>query len=555
MSSDTLVSLFYSQAEQLAGSPVALVKRDGRYGEVSWDSLSQSVTEIAAGLIARGVQTGDRVGLLSENRLEWIEADLGIMVAGAITVALYAPLTAAQVREQFADCAPVAAIVSTAEQRDKLLSVQELLPSIRHVIVCDSNAAFQDVISLAEFKSEGRSALEKDPKLVERRSASIGPEDLAAISYTSGTTGESKGVMLTHANLTSNVLSCQEHWPVEAGTIDLIFLPMNHIYARTCNVYFGLATGRILALAESVDTIVQNLQEVRPHYFSAVPRIHQKLMAATRPAFEAGDRDALKKLLGGRVEYVSSGGAALPPEIARYYWDAGVPVYQGYGLTETSPVITFSRPEANRIGAAGKALPGVEVRIADDGEILSRGPHIMKGYWGKPEATAEVIDSDGWFHTGDIGHLDEDGFLFITDRKKDILVTAYGKNVAPQQIECLLSTDPFIEQAMVYGDGKPCLTALVVPARGPLEMWARANGLANSAWEDLLEQEGVTGLYRERIDCALRDLAPHEQVRKFILLPEPFTAARGEMTVTAKLRRRSIADRYRDRLESLYEGS
>lgn len=552
MNAETLISIFYAQAEQRADKPSLLAKQEGIYREVLWSQLAESVRAIAGGLLASGVQPGDRVGILSENRREWIEADFAIMSVGAITVALHAPLTPAQVKEQFADSTPVAVFVSTADQRDKLLSIRADLPSVRLVVAFDANAEASGVESLWAFMRRGREHLAAHPKALEARIAAVTPDDIAAITYTSGTTGESKGVMLTHSNLVSNIRALERAFPMCKDTTALVFLPLSHIYARTCDLYMGIAVGGILALAESIDTILQNFCEARPHHFSAVPRIHQKLAALARPAFEAGNRQALRELLGGRVEWCTSGGAALPVDIARFYFEAGVPIYQGYGLTETSPVISFSYEQKWRIGSAGVPIEGAEVKIAADGEILTRGPHVMKGYWNKPEATAEVLDAEGWFHTGDIGYLDEDGFLYITDRKKDILVTTYGKNVAPQQIEGLLTFDPFIAQAFVYGDGKPYLTALIVPAHEKLTAWAKEQGFGEMPLAELVSQAAVRSLYEERIREALRDLASYEQVRKFAFRLEPFSYATGEMTLTAKLRRKQIVESAQEVLEGLY---
>jgi long-chain acyl-CoA synthetase len=556
MESETLVSVFDCQAEKLADTPALRVKRDGVYRDVLWRELAERVRASAAGLLAAGVQPGDRVGLLSENRQEWIEADLAILSVGAITVGPHAPLTAEQVREQFRDSAPVLVFVSNAGQRDKLRSVRAELPTVRRVFVFEESAADGDFEPLRALIAEGGAKLAKEPHCLPPRIAAVKPDDLAALIYTSGTTGESKGVMLTHHNFVSNLRACEKTFllaPDDGETVVLVYLPLSHVYARLVDYYLNLAAGRVIALAESVDTLLQNLQETRPHYISGVPRVHEKLAALARPLFEAGNRDALRQILGGRMIYCGAGGAALSPDVARFYFAAGVPIYQGYGLTETSPVVSFSNEEYNRIGAVGVALAGVEIQIAPDGEILSRGPHIMKGYWNKPEASARVMDADGWFHTGDIGRLDEEGFLFITDRKKDILVTAYGKNVAPQQIEGLLCFDPFIEQACVYGDSKKYLTALIVPALPALKLWAGKNGLDEKPIAELIVQPEVHALYEERVAKALCSVSRDEQVRRFLLLPEPFSFDRGEMTVTAKLRRRQVVEHYREALEALYE--
>jgi long-chain acyl-CoA synthetase len=537
------------------------VKRDGVYGDVSWGALSERVKLVAAALVGMGVKPGDRVGILSPNRQEFIEADFAILSVGAITVALHAPLSGAQVRTQFADAAPVVVFVANAEQREKLLGYREFVLGLRHIVAFDADRCDSDTRAYSSiFTEEARTGLHPQVGTrfageVEERIAAVMPEDVAAILYTSGTTGESKGVMLTHNNFVSNIRACERHFPaeVEGESVTLAYLPFSHVYGRTCDLYYGLAAGRIVALAESIDTLAQNLQEVRPHYLSGVPRVYEKRVEAARALSETGHKDALRQILGGRIRYCGSGGAALSPDVARFFFDSGVPIYQGYGLTETSPVISFSNQEHNKIGAVGVLLDGVEVKIAEDGEILSRGPHIMKGYWNKPEATAEVIDPEGWFHSGDVGYLDDEGFLRITDRKKDILVTANGKNVAPQQIEGLLCFDPYIEQACVYGDSRRFLTALLVPAESTLQAWAREHIPGDRSLPELIALPEVHDLYEERVEQALKDLAPCEQVRRFLLLPDLFSFYKGEMTVTAKLRRKPILERYREQLEALYE--
>jgi long-chain acyl-CoA synthetase len=552
MVAGTLVSRFYAEAARIPNAPALMVKREGLYQEVSWAELSERVRSLASVLISLGVEPGDRVGILSENRREWIEADFAIMSAGAITVALHAPLTARQVGDQFRDAGVKVVFVSTTEQRDKLLEVRHEVPSITRIVGfdcldCDS------IVPYAALMQAGSSP-ENDAEL-ERRTRGVRPEDVAAIIYTSGTTGDSKGAMLTHANFVSNVDATITRQPPEdlgEQAVTLCYLPLSHVYARTCDLYIGFITQRALALAESIDTLGVNLQEVRPHYLIGVPRVYEKLVAAARARKEAGDPNALRNVLGGRILWCSGGGAALSAEIARFFFEAGVPVYQGYGLTETSPVITMSCEGQSKLGAAGKVIDGVEMRIAPDGEILSRGPHIMKGYWNKPEATAEVIDADGWFHTGDVGRIDDEGFLFITDRKKDIFVSSYGKNIAPQQIEGLLGFDPYIEHACVYGDGKKYLTALIVPAAAPLQSWAASAGLSWGSLEALVGLPEVRTLYEGQIANALANLAPHEQVKDFVLLSEPFSAAEGTLTCTAKLRRKQVIDLHRDKLEALY---
>lgn len=556
MKEETLVSMFYSQAAAHAGRTAVRVKRDGKYVDVPWSEMADRARALAAGLIAQGVQPGDRIGILSENRLEWFLADFAILSVGAITVALHAPLTARQVLDQFADCGPVAVFLSGDVQRDKLRSVRAGLPCVQTVYIFEEKSADSaDIEPLNRLEARGRELLAIDPDCVERRLRTITADTLAAILYTSGTTGEPKGAMLSHRNFVFNMRAGEPRWPTDPAEelIGLLFLPVSHIFARTCEYYFPLATGRIIAIAESIDALPMNLQEVQPHYFSGVPRVFDKIAALTRPHFEAGMKDALILALGGRIRFCGSGGGALSPDVARYCEEAGVPVFQGYGLTETSPVIACSYPGHNKIGSSGTVLDGVEVRIAADGEILTRGPHVMQGYWNKPQATADAIDSEGWFHTGDIGALDNDGYLFITDRKKDLFKTAYGKMVAPQQLEGMLCFDPYIDQAFVYGDGRKFLTALIVPASQAVEEFARKAGLTSTPFPELVRHPDLHTLYADRISMALCSLGSHEQIRRFILLPEPFSLARGEMTVTAKLRRKEIVGRFQEQLEALYQ--
>jgi long-chain acyl-CoA synthetase len=552
MTSDTLASIFHRNTSDRASLPALRVKRDGAYEDVLWSQLGERTLAASAGFIAKGLQAGDRVAIMSENRLEWIEADFASLCAGGITVTLHAPLTPAQVLDQLKDAEPRIVCVSNQEQLEKLDSVLAQLPSIETIVAFEPSAARLGVLSWDELIAEGRAAVEAGTATPVSRIQSVQPSDIACISYTSGTTGESKGAMLTHSNLANNVRGLLDHFPPQPEDVMICYLPLSHIYARTCDLYMSIIGGTIIGLAECVDTLAANLQEIRPHHLAGVPRVHQKIEAATRPYFEAGHKDALKQFLGGRVRYVSSGGAAISPEVAKYYWDAGVPLFQGYGLTETSPVISFSHPGAWKLGSSGKALPGVEIKIADDGEILSRGPHIMKGYWRKPEATAACIDSDGWFHTGDLGFLDDEGFLTITERKKEIIVTSYGKNVAPQQLEGLLCFDPLIEQALVYGDDRPFLSAVIVPAMANLKAWVAQQGLSDKSDGELLACPEVCKLYEEHICEALKPLSNYEQVRKFILRAEPFSLEAGEVTLTAKLRRKPIIERHWDELEALY---
>jgi long-chain acyl-CoA synthetase len=548
------MSLFLERTQRFPHHTALQVRRNGLYQNICWDELAQRVYTVAAGLIACGVQPGDRVGLLSENRLEWIVADYAILAVRAVAVALHSLSHAAQVQQMRRECTPQLVFVSAHAQRDKVQSFRRDRSDAPALCCFEGAAEEPRTCTLAALEARGEALLAADPDCVRRRARAIQPGDLAAILYTSGTTGELKGVMLTHRNFVFTVRARSQYLPVEdAGSqVALLWLPLSHVYARTCDLYAGLEAGRTVALGEGLETLARDLQETRPHFLSGVPRMYEKLAALARPQWEAGDREALRRLFGERIVYCSCGGAGLAPEIARFYQQAGVPVYQGYGLTETSPTISANYAGRHKLGTSGVPIPGIEVRIAPDGEIGTRGPHVMQGYWQNPQATAEVMDAEGWLHTGDLGRLDAEGFLLVLGRKKDLIVTAYGKNIAPQQIEGLLCFDPYIEQAFVYGDDKPFLTALLVPSAVTLQAWARQQGLGERDDAALVALPEVQALFEQRIAVALADLAPHEQIRRFTLLSEPFSVGRGEITVTAKLRREQIGARYREALESLY---
>jgi long-chain acyl-CoA synthetase len=392
-------------------------------------------------------------------------------------------------------------------------------------------------------------------KELAQREAAVGPEDLATIMYTSGTTGNPKGVMLTHSNLISNAIASLEVSPTKTGDVVLNWLPFSHIYARLVDHYQTLISGTaVVSLAESADTLVLNLAEIQPSHFCAVPRFYEKVLAAVASGDKEQTRSRLKGIFGPRITWLSAGGAPLPKAIAEIYCDAGLPLYQGYGLTESSPVISFNRPGFNKVGTVGRPLPGIEVKIAPDGEVLSRGPHIMKGYWNNPQATAEALQ-DGWLHTGDLGEIDADGYLSITGRKKELMVLSNGKKVVPPFIEGLLLGDECIDQAVICGEGRNFLTALVVPHWENLRNAMRESGVSldGQPEEKLVEDVKVRDFLEKRIHKALVDVANYEQVRKFVLLPTPFTVAAEELTVSLKLRRNVVLNKYRDTLDALYK--
>jgi long-chain acyl-CoA synthetase len=553
MTYQNLSQLHRAQAERLGPLAALRYKRHGLYRDLSWAHYRADTLACAAALAEAGIRPGDRVGLVAENRVEWLLADMGILAAGAVNVSPHAPLTARQIHFQLADAGVRWLFISTVEQRDKIRQIRSELPDLQGVVAFDSAAAGDEVLSWAGFLQRGRHALLRWAAELARREQDLGGEDLATIMYTSGTTGNPKGVMLTHANLLSNACASNEASPRAADSVLLGWLPFSHIYARTVDHYLALAAGVVLCLAESAETVVENLADVHPTHMSSVPRFYEKLLAAVVAPEPKETGRRLRDVFGPRIDWLGSGGAPLSPAIAEAYRAAGLLILQGYGLTESSPVISFNRKDHFKLDTVGQLLPGVEVAIAPDGEVLTRGPHVMKGYWNNPEATSEAI-RDGWLHTGDLGRLDAEGFLSITGRKKDLLVLSNGKKVVPTYLEGLLSTDPCIDQAVIYGEGRNFLTALVVPHWDNLRRALHDRGVsADHEAEALARHPAVHGLLRRKIDAALRDVSGWEQVKKFIVLPRPFTLAADELTVSLKLRRNVVFAKYRAELDALYQ--
>jgi long-chain acyl-CoA synthetase len=557
----TIPALFTSQADTLADHPLYWVKQQGVYRPIRWREVREQVESLAAGLIALGVQPGDRVAILSENRYEWVLSDLAILACGAISVTLHAPLSPTQVQEQLSDSEAIAIFVSTPEQAQKVDSRRAQLTHLKHFISFTPVSGWTHLNAVME---EGRQLLRDKPRVVDEYRETLNWDSIATIIYTSGTTGESKGVMLSHGNLLSNMYAAMQVFaPPGRDYMILNLLPLSHIYARLSDYLITLGLGTMMAFAESFETLRENMSEVRPHAINAVPRLYEKVRERLLDAIQHkplvrmlgafGRRKALQKVFGGRVIWMTSGGAALDPQVAEFYWEHGMQLFQGYGLTETSPILTCNRPGENKIGTVGPPFPGVEVRIADDGELLARGPNIMKGYWRKPDATAEAIEPDGWFHTGDVAEIVEDRYLRITDRKKDIFVLAGGKNIAPVALETALVRNPYIEQAVIYGDKKKFVSALIVPDFARLEEWARTQQIPFHSREDLVNHPKVYEWMAIQVEDALRNFAPYEQVKRFILLPEPFTFEAGDVTITLKMRRARILQRYQQQLDALYD--
>jgi long-chain acyl-CoA synthetase len=597
MAIQTVCDLFYRSVDTYRKPEHLKYKRDGAWHTVSSEEFRAAVEEISMGLRALGVSRGDKVAIVSENRPEWAFADLATLCTGAADATIYPTLTAAQVHYILDDSESKVAFVSNAAQAAKVAEVRARLPRLQHVVRFDP-APMPGTTSLDELRAKGREALAADRDAVRRQAATLTKDDLATLIYTSGTTGDPKGVMLTHANLLHNVLAAEKVFPmVNHEWTALSFLPLCHSFERTAGHNFMLYAGVTIAYAESVEKVPENMQEVRPWIMCSVPRLYEKMYARVnekvasdpplrqrifrwaigvgRKVFahtvartEAGallklrfalaDKLVFSKIkarTGGRLRLFISGGAPLAREIAEFFGAAGMLVCEGYGLTETSPVITCNYPGRVKPGTVGLPLEHVEVKIAEDAEILTRGPHVMKGYYRKPEATAEAIDGDGWFHTGDIGFVDPDGCLVITDRKKDIIVTSGGKNIAPQPIENRLKTNKFFSEVVMVGNRRNFPAALVVPNFESLEAWAKQGATSVVSREELVRRPEVLAHYRRLVDEMTADLAQFEKIKKIALLTREFTQESGELTPTLKVKRRVVEERYKPTIDAMYEGS
>ncbi|HUK22785.1 MAG TPA: long-chain fatty acid--CoA ligase [Gemmatimonadales bacterium] len=589
----TLTRLFFDAVEQHRDLPAAYRhKVDGRWISLTHGDVAERVQAVSIGLRELGVKPGDRVSIISENRPEWAIADYACLCARAADVPIYPTLPAKQVEYILRDAGAVAVFCSTAMQLAKVLEIRKSLPSLRHVIVFDAAAGQTGVWTLAEVESRGRAAAGSYPRF-RAEALSVQPQDLATLIYTSGTTGDPKGVMLTHDNLWSNVRDSLKVLRIASGDECLSMLPLSHVFERMVD-YTLFHVGVIISYAESFELVRQNLLEVRPTIVLSVPRFYEKVYAAVlEKAVQGGrsklrifnwakrigddwatyrlagldvstglavkhaiaDRLVFKKLrarTGGRLKLFVSGGAPLSAEIAKFFFSAGLPVVEGYGLTETSPVLTINPLERIKVGTVGKAIPDVQLQIAPDGEILAKSPGIMLGYYNKPEATREAIDTAGWFHTGDIGELDAEGYLKITDRKKDLIVTAGGKNIAPQPIENMVKTNKFVGNAVMLGDKRKFPIMLVVPNFDQLERWARERHLTFGSRRELIALPDAQSKVEREVMGELRDLAKFEMPKRVVLLEHDFTIDSGELTPTLKVRRRAVERGYKDLVDRVY---
>jgi long-chain acyl-CoA synthetase len=545
----TIPALLIQRLRQDADRPALYVPRGGQFDSVCWASLIDAAARLAAGLSDLGLQPGDRVAVVSPNRYEWVVCDLAILGLGAVHVPIHNALAGPQIAWQIRDCGARLVLLAGPDQASRLSGVSELPAEVRYAAFdpCHPELAGTPVLPWTHWHASPQRGRE----LIQHAAATVQPSQLATILYTSGTTGEPKGVMLSHANLISNARATLQAFGHDPADLRLCWLPLSHVFARTCDLYITLVAGTPLALAESPEKVMDNCKAIRPTLMCGVPYFFEKVQRTLCEQGRADEPGALANAFGGRIRVLTSGGAALPDHVARFYHERGVMLVQGYGLTESSPVITVSTPGQVKIGTVGRPIPGVDVRIAPDGEILTRGPHVMLGYWNKPQATAETI-RDGWLHTGDLGELDADGFLRITGRKKELIVTAGGKNVPPVYLEALLTADPLIQQAMIVGEGRKFLAALIVPAPEALRAEIIARRIPVTSAAEALRHPHVLALYEERIRARLANVSHYEQVAKFVLLNRAFSIEQGELTPTLKLRRSVIQEHFAEEIERMY---
>ncbi|KUL27643.1 AMP-dependent synthetase/ligase [Chlorobium limicola] len=591
----TLPELFSSVFSHYRGKkekfPIAR-KINGIYEPIPYDSLEQDVHYFGAFLRENGISPKDRVAILSENRPGWYLADMAILNIGAIDVPLYPSLPPNQIEYILRNCSAKGIVVSNMLQLGKILSIWQNLPDLNLVIVMNRlEEPIEDVIDLNHVKDHGRTILENKPWILD--GIKVEPDDIATIIYTSGTTGLPKGVMLTHGNLCENVKSCSSVIRLDETDCSLSFLPLSHAYERTGGYYLLFACGAAIYLAESIETISLNIAEAKPTIIFTVPRLfdrmkanmlkqissesaikqkifywavktgelyhrqmNEKNQASITVSIQHNLADKLvyhkiRKKFGGRLRYFVSGGAALPQKIGEFFQALGINILEGFGLTETSPVTNVNRPDKIKFGTVGPAVKNVQVKIAEDGEILLKGPNIMKGYWQDETATNEVI-RDGWFYSGDIGEIDRDGYLKITDRKKHIIVTSGGKNIAPQPIENLIIESAFVDQVIVIGEKRPFLIAVIVPDFAKLNEYAAQNSISAKTNKELIENKAVQQIYEKLMRNISRQLATHEKVRKFLLIEEAFSIEKGNMTPTMKLKRKTITEKYAQEIDKVY---
>jgi long-chain acyl-CoA synthetase len=592
MGDDTVGGMLEARVAKYGDRLMMLVKRDDAWKEFSWNQFYSTVRKLGLALMTMGVEPGDRVAIFSPNSPEWQMVDMATVSIGAADVPLYATITASQAEYILSDSGSKVVFVGTADHMKRVLEVRDNLPSLKKIVTMDGTISdHPDVITLGDVLNLG--GKNANPDEFDSRREAVQPGDLCSVVYTSGTTGNPKGVMLTHNNFMSNVSTVSTLIEIKDTDVVLSFLPLSHVLERMSGYYGGVYNGCTIAHAQSIDTLTDDIADIKPHWMVSVPRLYEKIHAGVLANIEAesgvkqkifhwavgvgqqvselqinrrpipgglarkhkiADKLVFSKIyesMGGRLNFFVSGGAPLAKEIAEFFHAMGILILEGYGLTETSPVLACNTPDDVRFGSVGKVIPGVEIKIADDGEILAKGPNIMKGYWNRPAETEEAL-AGGWFHTGDIGEFDREGFLHITDRKKDLIVTAGGKNIAPQNIENALKLSRYIEQAAAIGDKRKFVSALIVPAFAELETWAQKQGIPTGDRGKLLADERVKKLFDEQVEEMLSEYDRHERIARYVLLSEEMTESAGLLTPTLKVRRKEVNQAFENEIEGMY---
>lgn len=590
--SQTLLHSFLSNVQKLGKRSCFRYKQQGAWQSISWEEVAEKVAVLSAGLTLLGVKKGDAVVIFSGTRVEWTLFDLAILSLGAVTVPIYQSSTADQAKFIVQDCDAQVVIVETRDHYKKIASSLAELPLVRHLVLIDGKASGEPKIQT--FEQLYKNGMSVDREAWRRGIDKISLKDVATYVYTSGTTGNPKGAILTHGNFVAQIEALTRVFAITEEEESVIFLPLAHILARVLQFY-QLRAGYTQSYAESIEKLVDNMGEIRPYFFVSVPRIFEKVYERVLSQAEAGSSakkaifawavrvgkevsrrmqnheplsvllavqreiatllvfSKLKKRLGGRLRFAVSGGAPLSKEIAEFFYAAGILVLEGYGLTETSAAINCNTPTDFKFGSVGRPVYETEEKIADDGEILVRGPLVFQGYYKNPEGTREVLSEDGWFKTGDIGEFDADGFLRITDRKKDIIVTAAGKNVAPQNIENFIKTVPAISQVMVYGDRKKYLSALVTLNPEEIQKYAQTQGINDQDFKSLIKHPKIHAFIKKAIDEKNKKMASYETIKHFAILESDFTQESGELTPTLKVKRKFVSQKYKDVIEGLYQ--
>jgi len=592
MSFNTIADMFLKSVDKFGNNPAFYDKIEGQWQCKTYKEAGSIVEDLASGLASLGVQKGNKIAILSTNCSRWALADYAIIGIGGVTVTVYPTLTNLQVKYIFDDSESIYAFVENEDQLDKVNSlIQDCEQMKAFILMDDSGDNTNNVINFSSLLEKGKEYRQSTHFDLKEISNSISPSDLLTLIYTSGTTGNPKGAMLSHKNLVSNIISGKKSIEVDESDVLLSFLPLSHVFERMVGHFTGLSAGGSVYYAENIDKVAENMGEVKPTIMASVPRLYEKMYAKiidkvsndppirqkifwwaigvgkesmpyicknSRPSGWLGFKFSLaeklvfskiKERVGGRLRFFVSGGAPLSQEIAEFFAAANIIILEGYGLTETSPVISNNRIEHVKFGTVGQPIDGVEVKIANDGEIICRGDNVMIGYYNDEVATKEAIDDDGWFHTGDIGEFDKDGFLKITDRKKNIIVTSGGKNIAPAPMEISMISSKYVEQVVVLGDRRNFISALIVAAEEPLQEWADKQGIKG----DIIQDERTVKLFEDEVSKAMEGFAHYETVKKFKLISDEWSVETNELTPTLKVKRKVIEEKYAELIDSMYK--